>query len=251
MSEFTDTGRSVESADAGEPLPESADARHSSPDVMGSPSGDGDSPDSSTDSEAGPEASARPHPDGEDPTGVHLLLADISATVRELAIASERYHSRAQQREGVIDHLHSEVDMLRRGERRALLRPLLAEVCRLRDDLLRQADELPDDFSPDRARLLLRSYAESAEIALENSGVIAFAPGDGDTFDPRMQRRVGGKPTSDPALHGCVATVRRSGYMDIESDSPIAPADVVLFMYSDGHQTTDAASVVSEGNVTQ
>ena len=251
MSEPGDPGSSAESSDSREPLSDSADVRDASRCVVESPSGEGDSLDSSADAESCSGASAHPHPGGEEPVDSQALLEEICATVRELASTSERYHARAQQREGVIDHLHAEVDLLRRGERRALLRPLLTEVCRLRDDLLRQADDLPDDFSSDRARLLLRSYAESAEIALENSGVIAFAPGEGDPFDPRTQRRVGGELTSDPALHGCIAAVRRSGYMDIEASSPIAPADVVLFTYSDGHQTTDAGSITSEGDVTQ
>jgi molecular chaperone GrpE len=157
------------------------------------------------------------------------LLAEISGTIRELADSTERYHSRAEQRESVIDHLHAEVDRLRRGERRGLLRPLLVEICRLRNDLLRQADELPDDFDAERARLLLCSYAESVELALESSGVISFAPASGDPFDPRMHRRVAGATTSDPALVGRVAEVRRGGYLDVDAASPIAPAEVVLF----------------------
>jgi hypothetical protein len=157
------------------------------------------------------------------------LLAGISEGVTQLANSSERYHARAEQREGVIDHLRSEVEKLRRGERRALLRPLLVEICRLRDDLLRQAEDLPGDFDTERARLLLRSYADSVELALENSGVVTFAPDSGDPFEPRMHRRVGGEPNSAPALSGCVARVRRSGYLDVDANSPIAPAEVVVF----------------------
>jgi molecular chaperone GrpE len=156
------------------------------------------------------------------------LVAEIFAAVRGLAASSERYHARAEQREGVIDHLRTEVDKVRRGERRGLLRPLLVEVCRLRNDLLRQADELPDNFDAERARLLLRSYAESVEFALETSGVIAFAPEEGDPFEPRMHRLVGGEPASDPMLAGRVARVRRAGYLDVDANSPIAPAEVVL-----------------------
>jgi hypothetical protein len=157
------------------------------------------------------------------------LLTEISGAVRELVISSERHHSQAERREDVIDHLCSEVDRLRRGERRGLLRPLLVEVCRLRDDLVRQAEDLPDDFDAERARLLLRSYADSVELTLENNGVITFAPGSGDAFEPRMHRRVGGEPTGDPALAGRVARVRRSGYMEVGPNGPIAPAEVVLF----------------------
>ena len=44
------------------------------------------------------------------------LLLTISESMERLAASAERYHARAEQREGVIDHLHDEVDRLRRGE---------------------------------------------------------------------------------------------------------------------------------------
>jgi molecular chaperone GrpE (heat shock protein) len=156
-------------------------------------------------------------------------MAGIAASVRELADSAERYHARAEQRENVIEHLRTEVERLRRGERRGLLRPLLAEICRLRNDLLRQAGELPEDFDTERAALLLRSYAESVELALENSGVVTFAPDRGDNFDPRMHRRIGAEPTGVPAYTGRIAQVRRDGYLDVDANSPIAPAEVVVF----------------------
>jgi molecular chaperone GrpE len=158
------------------------------------------------------------------------LLLTISESMERLAASAERYHARAEQREGVIDHLHDEVDRLRRGERRGLLRPLLVEMCRLRNDLLRQAEDLPGDFDADRARLLLRSYAESVELALEDGGVATFAPETGDRFEPRMHRRVGGESIDDPEAVGRVAQVRRSGYLDVDTNTPIAPAEVVLYV---------------------
>lgn len=160
---------------------------------------------------------------------VIALLTEISEATRRLADCAERDHTRAEHREAVIDHQREEVERLRRGERRGLLRPLLVEICRLRDDLLRQAGELPAEFDAERAALLLRSYADSVEIALENSGVRAFAPAVGDPFDPRMHRRAGGRPTTDPDLAGRVCEVGRDGYLDIDADSPIAPAEVVVF----------------------
>jgi molecular chaperone GrpE len=121
------------------------------------------------------------------------------------------------------------VDRLRQGERRALLRPLLVEVCRLRSDLLRQAEDLPTDFDADRARRLLRSYADSIELALEDNGVVAYAPVPGERFEPRLHRRVGGEPASGPEHAGRIARVRCSGYLDLDTNMPVAPAEVVLF----------------------
>jgi molecular chaperone GrpE len=182
--------------------------------------------------EAGPtpEPSATASPAADPPDQTAALLATISEAVERLAASSERDHARAEQREGVIDHLHSEVDLLRRGERRGLLRPLLVQTSRLRNDLLRQAEDLPDDFDAERARVLLRSYAESVELTLEDNGVVTFAPEAGDQFEPRLHRRAGGEPTSDPTLAGRVARVKRSGYLDSEANLPIAPAEVVLFV---------------------
>lgn len=165
-------------------------------------------------------------PDGQDTAGA--VLAGISADIQRLLVASERYHARAEQREGVIDHLRAEVERLRRGERRGLLRPLLAEMCRLRDDLLRQAEDLPGEFDAERARLLLRSYADSVMVALEDNGVVAFTPADGEPFNPRMHRRVGGEQAGNPGQAGRIARVRRSGYLDVETVNPIALAEVTL-----------------------
>lgn len=165
-----------------------------------------------------------------------VLLAGVAVAVREIADAADRYHVRAEQREGVIDHLRSELELLRQGERRGLLRPVLADMCRLRDDLLKQAATLPGDFDAARAAQLLRSYAETIEITLESNGVVTYSPDSGDPFNPRMHRRVSGEPTTDPALAGHIAAIRRDGYLDIEANSPIAAADVSVFVVTKGEQ---------------
>jgi molecular chaperone GrpE (heat shock protein) len=171
---------------------------------------------------------------GESP-GSHVM-SEIRGVLRELAGSAERYHTRAEQREGVIDHLRSEVEVLRRGERRGLLRPLLADVCRLRNDLLRQAADLPADYDAAKAAGLLVSYAESIQLTLEANGVVTYAPDGGEPFDPRMHRRVAGQASADPALAGRIAAVRCDGYLDIEANSPIAPAEVSVFAAAKGEQ---------------
>jgi molecular chaperone GrpE len=177
--------------------------------------------------ESEPAAASSP-PDPAAPTA-EALLTEISATLSEVADQSRRYHTRAEQRESVIDLLRSELDVLRRGERRGLLRPLLADLCRLRGDLLSQSAALPADFDAGKAADLLRSYAETIELTLDSNGVVTYAPEGGEPFDPRLHRRVGGEPTDDPALAGHIAAVRRVGYLDIEANSPIAPAEVTVY----------------------
>ena len=177
---------------------------------------------------------ATPETEGEPPES--RVISEISGALRDLADSSQRYHVRAEQREGVIDHLRSEVEVLRRGERHGLLRPLLTDMCRLRNDLLRQAADLPADYDAAKAAELLLSYAESIQLTLESNGVITYAPDDGEPFDPRMHRRVAGEATADPALAGRIAQVRRDGYLDIEAKSPIAPAEVTVFAATKGEQ---------------
>jgi molecular chaperone GrpE len=157
-------------------------------------------------------------------------LTELSTAVRDLAGAAERYHDRAAQREGVIDYLRSELETLRRGERRGMLRPLLTEMCRLRNDLLRQAATLPPDYDAGLAAKLLLSFAESVDLALENNGVTSYTPGEGDIFDPRRHRRLRAAECADPAQAGLIAQVLRDGYLDIEADSPIVLAEVTVFM---------------------
>jgi molecular chaperone GrpE len=155
--------------------------------------------------------------------------AELTAAVRELASSAERFHDRSEQREGVIDYLRSELEVLRRGERRGLLRPLLTDLCRLRNDLLRQAGRLPADYDAEKAAGLLESYAESIQLTLESNGVVTFVPDEGDSFDPRKHRKVRNEDSADPAMTGRIARVERDGYLDIEANSPITPAEVTVF----------------------
>jgi hypothetical protein len=62
-----------------------------------------------------------------------------------------------------------------------------------------------------------------------------------------MHRKVGGEPTSDPAVAGRIAQVRRNGYLDVEANTPIAPAEVVLFgPVSAEPASSDLASITDE-----
>lgn len=164
------------------------------------------------------------------PDGTASALAEVSAAVGQLAEEAKRYHARAAQRESVIDRQHDELERLRRGERRGLLRPILTDVCRLRDDMLRQAEQLPPDFSAADTGELLRSYAESLGIALADNGVVDYEPAVDAAFEPRAQRAVGRAPCADPALVGRIAAVRKAGYLDVETNVPLARAEVLVYV---------------------
>ncbi|HEX3961211.1 MAG TPA: nucleotide exchange factor GrpE [Trebonia sp.] len=173
---------------------------------------------------AGSEAESQAEP------GDEAALAALTAEVRRLAAAAEQYQERARQREGVIDYLRSELELLRRGERRGLLRPVLTVMARLHADLARQATSLRPDFTAEQAANLLDNYADELRESLADNGVLTYQPEIGDLFDPRQYRQVT-KPVTTPDLDldGRIAAVRKPGYRDIEADSLLSPAEVTLY----------------------
>lgn len=137
-----------------------------------------------------------------------------------------RTQDRAAAREQVIDRLHTENQLLRAGERRHLLRPLLTDLQRLRHDLLRTAAGLPPTFDAVAAAQMLRSYAANLELTLERGGISVLTPAVGATFDPSTQRATATEPASDPAQDGTVAAVVLDGYHDVEAGRTAVPAAV-------------------------
>jgi molecular chaperone GrpE len=157
-------------------------------------------------------------------------LVDVSATLVRLVAEFEKHHQRAAHRESVIDNLHAELEKLRTGERRGVVRPLLASLARLRDDMLKQATSLPDEFDAARAQKLLRSFADSIEITLEDFGIGIYTPELGGEYDPRCHKAVSSAPTADPALVRRIADVRKDGYQDTEIGAPLTQAEVIVYV---------------------
>lgn len=161
-------------------------------------------------------------------------LVGVSATLVRLVAESEKHHQRAAHRESVIDILHVELEKLRTGERRGVVRPLLASLARLRDDMLKQATSLPEEFDAARAQKLLRSFADSIEITLEDFGVGIYTPELGGEYDPRCHKAVSSAPTADPALVRRIADVRKDGYQDTEIGAPLTQAEVIVYVAAPG-----------------
>jgi molecular chaperone GrpE len=156
----------------------------------------------------------------------------VTRAVEDLARQVERLNDRAVNREAVIDALHSEVESLRRGERKALLRPILTANSRLRDGLLTQSESLPDGIDATQAAQLLVSFADEVEMLLSDNGVAVETPAIGSPFDPRRQRVMATIPTADEAAQGTIAHVGRSGYVELESDTLLARAGVSVYRFA-------------------
>ena len=153
------------------------------------------------------------------------VQAGLAAVVERLAVEADR----AAARERVIDRQHADIERLRATERSGVLRPVVTDLYRLRNDLLKQVDRTPAEMSGDRVRALLRSYAEEVADALERCGISALPVAVGEAFDPGRHQAAGVTPTDDPASAGTVAEVLADGYQETETGRVVAPARVLLY----------------------
>lgn len=106
----------------------------------------------------------------------------------------------------LVEKLHLENQGLREGEVRTAQLPLVRDLLRLHDDLARMraiAGESADD---------LRLVQESLLEALARNGVESFAPGEGESFDPKAHSVSGIDGTDDEQLDKTVAEVLRQGF---------------------------------------
>lgn len=137
-------------------------------------------------------------------------------------------NQRAAAREQIIDRLHAENQRLRAGETQLLLRPILTDLQRLRNELLRESAALPDVVTPDGLAALLSSLAMSVELTLERGGVQIIRPAVDDPFDPARHRAARVTDAAAPDLDGTIAEVLGDGYLDTVTDRALAPAAVLV-----------------------
>jgi molecular chaperone GrpE len=169
-----------------------------------------------------------------------LIGRELPALREQIA----RDHERAAAREQIIGRLHDDVQRLRVGERQLVLRPLLSDLQRLRHDMLRTGDGLPEQFSARQAADLLRSFAYNLELTLERGGIVVVAPEPGTPFDPAAQRAMGTVAATDPAQDGTVAEVITDGYHDVQSGRTAAPCAVRVHRWVPLEPAADEAPAV-------
>lgn len=153
----------------------------------------------------------------------------LHAAIDGLSFQVAREYDRAKAREAVIDRLHEENQRLRVGEAREFLRPVLADLRQLRDDLLGQARSVPETMSATNVAVLLESYADSTTIILERYGVSAVSPQPRAPFDPRRHCATETMTAPGQELDGMIATVLSDGYEDAYTGTVIAPARVIVY----------------------
>jgi molecular chaperone GrpE len=158
------------------------------------------------------------------------VIEEFRASLTDLTSQISREHDRAQARESVIDRLHSDVERLRAGEMRSLLRPAVTDMRLLRDDLTVQARSVPEAMTSGEVTVLLESYADSVALILERCGVVPVRPVAGEAkFNPRQQQAVGVLGTDRADLDGIVAEVVSDGYTEADTGQLVAPAKVKVY----------------------
>lgn len=175
---------------------------------------------------------------GSDTAENHPSRTDLDRIGAALAAITERLDrdtERAAHRERVIDRQHADIERLREAERSGLLRPVVTDLCRLRNDLLRQSDELARRAADGAAHLpltqvtaLLASFADVVESALERCGVAVMPAEPGAAFEPGRQHAVRTVEVAEPALDRTVADVLAPGYQEIDGGRTVLPARVAL-----------------------
>lgn len=165
-------------------------------------------------------------------TDVVSRLDTLTGHVADLRQVMAAHQDRAAAQERVIERLHEENERLRSGERLLLLRPVLTDLLRLRNDLLRQAGTLPELMPTEHVSELLESFAYSVEMALGRCGVEVLRPEGDAPFDPSTQRASRVVDAPSPELDGTVAAVLGDGYLDTVTGRALATATVVVRRWS-------------------
>jgi molecular chaperone GrpE len=151
-------------------------------------------------------------------------LAGLQASVDRLAAATDREHERAAHREAVIDRLHDDNQLLRRGELQVMLEPIRATLYRLHDMVRRLAAEPPTE--PAHVGPLLSAIADEVADALGRAGAERYTVESGEPFDQARHRPVGTTPVTDPALDGAVVAAHTDGFA--QGEQVLRRAEVVI-----------------------
>jgi molecular chaperone GrpE (heat shock protein) len=155
-------------------------------------------------------------------------LARIDADLVKIAQRMATESDRAAARERVIDRQHEDIERLRGVERAGLMRPVVTDLCRLRNALLLQASTRPETMTGAQVTDLLASFADMVEQALERCGVAVLALEPGCPFVAGRHQVARSVIATDPALDGRVAEILQDGYAEVDGGRIVAPARVAV-----------------------
>jgi molecular chaperone GrpE len=155
-------------------------------------------------------------------------LGEIGSALAELTRTVGRDSERAAHREAIIDRLHEDNQLLRRGELQAMYEPVRAALYRLHDMTKRESERWAAPEPPDPVHIapLLAAVADEIAEVLARSGVERFTVEPGELYDPARHRPVATGPVDRPELDGTVVSARTDGFT--RSERVVRRAEVVV-----------------------
>lgn len=163
-----------------------------------------------------PEAVEHGAPEENPSDDTYLRLSqDLDHGFRRLLEAFEAKLAYDAHKERQIDLLHDQLQEHRRGLLSQAMRPILAGLIRLHDDLGRLAKEIRQgdgaELKPERVAKLFTEFQEDVEIILEENGILAFQE-PGERFEPRRQAASKVVPTDHAEDSERIARRLRPGF---------------------------------------
>lgn len=158
----------------------------------------------------------------------------LAAVGRELSRLVELFQERLAYdgfKEEQITRLHQELQDHRRDLLGRALRPLLAGLVRIHDELDRARESMetgtPEELTPEGVARLLEGFQDDVVLLLDQHGV-ARTESSGDRFEPRHQTAIRRIPTADGALVGRIARRLRPGF--VLDGTPLRKERVEVFV---------------------
>jgi molecular chaperone GrpE (heat shock protein) len=169
-------------------------------------------------------------PEGEEAATLETLataLASLDRRLAELAGVEDRLaeSQRLLMRQSELaDKLHAENQLLRAGELRGTLLPLVRDLLRLHDDIGRIAGEAEQAEDLELMQVSLLD-------ALARNGIVAVRPAVGEQFDPKRHSAAGVIRADDASLDRSIAEVIRAGF-EWEDGHVVRVADVRVYKHA-------------------
>jgi molecular chaperone GrpE len=169
-----------------------------------------------------------------DSTGLSELASRLSQVEEQLA----GFHRRAAHRESVIDQLHEENQVLKAGQNRKVLEPVITDLIRLHDQLSREARRQADTGQDAR---LAESFADEVAQILARNGMDMITAAPGDRFDISRHQPIEVVACADEAQHNTVAEVTAAGFLNRETGHLRRPLLARIYQYQPEHKGVTSA----------
>ena len=157
------------------------------------------------------------------------LTGELAGRLDTIEAQITEFHRRSAHRESVIDQLHEENQRLRAGMGRLILEPVVTDLIRLHDELVREVRRLEAEGQDSR---LIGSFAGDVVQILERCGFEVFSARPGDVFERDRHRALAAVACDDESRHNTVAEVVAVGFLERDTGRIRRPVQARVHQYS-------------------